>query len=299
MKGILLSGGHGTRLLPVTASISKQLLPLYDKPMIYYPLANLMLAGLRQILVISSPDQLPLFQRLLGDGRQWGLELDYAPQAEPRGLAEAFLIGEDFLAQEPVCLILGDNIFFGHGFPETLRAAARLERGALIFGYPVRDPQRYGVLELDAHGGVVGIEEKPAAPRSNLAIPGLYFFDSQVSGLARRLRPSARGELEITDLHRLYLERGQLRVEQLGRGLAWLDAGTPESLMQAANFIQAVQDRQGLMISCPEEIAYRMGYIDVVQLKALARGMGDNHYRRYLNELADEAPPSGTPPSWA
>jgi glucose-1-phosphate thymidylyltransferase len=298
MKGILLSGGHGTRLLPVTASISKQLLPLYDKPMIYYPLANLMLAGLRQILVISSPDQLPLFRRLLGDGRQWGIEFEYAPQAEPRGLAEAFLIGESYLAGQPVCLILGDNVFFGHGFPETLRAAARLEQGALIFGYPVRDPQRYGVLELDARGGVIGIEEKPAVPRSNLAIPGLYFFDNQVSGLARRLRPSARGELEITDLHRLYLEQGQLRVEQLGRGLAWLDAGTPESLMQAANFIQAVQDRQGLMISCPEEVAYRMGYIDAGQLKTLAQAMGDNHYRRYLYELADEVPPSGMAPSW-
>jgi len=299
VKGIILSCGHGTRLLPVTATISKQLLPLYDKPMIYYPLANLMLAGLRQILIISSPDQLPLFQRLLGDGRQWGLELDYAPQAEPRGLAEALLIGEGFLSGGPVCLILGDNVFFGHGFPETLRAAARLEQGALIFGYPVREPQRYGVLELDARGVVIGIEEKPAAPRSNLAIPGLYFFDHQVSGLARRLRPSARGELEITDLHRLYLEQGQLSVELLGRGLAWLDAGTPESLMQAANFIQAVQDRQGLMISCPEEIAYRLGYIDAAQLKGLVRAMGDNHYRRYLDELADEAPPSGTAPSWA
>jgi glucose-1-phosphate thymidylyltransferase len=285
-------------LLPVTASISKQLLPLYDKPMIYYPLANLMLAGLRQILVISSPDQLPLFRRLLGDGRQWGIEFEYAPQAEPRGLAEAFLIGESYLAGQPVCLILGDNVFFGHGFPETLRTAARLERGALIFGYPVRDPQRYGVLELDARGGVIGIEEKPAVPRSNLAIPGLYFFDHQVSELARRLRPSARGELEITDLHRLYLEQGQLRVEQLGRGLAWLDAGTPESLMQAANFIQAVQDRQGLMISCPEEVAYRMGYIDAGQLKSLAQAMGDNHYRRYLYELTDEVPPSGMAPSW-
>jgi glucose-1-phosphate thymidylyltransferase len=257
-----------------------------------------MLAGLRQILVISSPDQLPLFRRLLGDGRQWGIEFEYAPQAEPRGLAEAFLIGESYLAGQPVCLILGDNVFFGHGFPETLRAAARLERGALIFGYPVRTPQRYGVLELDAGGGVIGIEEKPAVPRSNLAIPGLYFFDHQVSGLARRLRPSARGELEITDLHRLYLEQGQLRVEQLGRGLAWLDAGTPESLMQAANFIQAVQDRQGLMISCPEEVAYRMGYIDAGQLKTLAQAMGDNHYRRYLYELADEVPPSGMAPSW-
>jgi glucose-1-phosphate thymidylyltransferase len=295
MKGIVLSGGHGTRLLPVTASISKQLLPLYDKPMIYYPLANLMLAGLRQILIISSPDQLPLFQRLLSDGRQWGLELTYAPQAEPRGLAEAFLIGEAFLSQEPACLILGDNIFFGHGFPETLRAAARLEHGALIFGYPVRDPQRYGVLELDSQGRVLGIEEKPAAPRSNLAIPGLYFFDGRVATLAHRLRPSARHELEITDLHRLYLDRGELRVEQLGRGLAWLDAGTPESLIQAANFVQAVQDRQGLMISCPEEIAFRMGYIDAAQLKALARAMGDNAYRRYLYELAEESERPGGP----
>ena len=288
MRGIVLSGGYGTRLLPVTASISKQLLPLYDKPMIYYPLANLMLAGLRQILVISSPEHLALFQRLLGDGSQWGLQLSYAYQDEPRGLAEAFLIGESFVAEEPVCLILGDNVFFGHGFPETLRSAARLEHGALIFGYPVRDPQRYGVLELDGQGRVVGIEEKPLSPRSNLAIPGLYFFDGQVSRLARSLSPSARGELELTDLHRRYLERGQLRAELLGRGLAWLDAGTHESLMQAASFVQAVQDRQGLMIACPEEIAYRMGYIDAKQLKELARPMGDNHYRRYLDELARE-----------
>ncbi len=290
MKGILLSGGHGTRLHPLTRSISKQLLPLYDKPMIYYPLSTLMLAGIREILVISTPDHLPLFRRLLGDGRQWGLRFEFAEQDKPRGLADAFLVAESFIAGEPVNMILGDNVFFGHGLPEILRKASRLESGALIFGYPVRDPQRYGVIEIDRQGRVLSIEEKPAAPRSHLAVPGIYFYDAQVVELARKLRPSARGELEITDLHRDYLARGQLHVQVLGRGIAWLDAGTHESLMQAANFIQAVQDRQGLMICCPEEIAYRMGYIEPEDLRRLAESLGDNSYRSYLLELLREDP---------
>lgn len=285
MKGIILSGGHGTRLRPLTKSISKQLLPLYDKPMIYYPLSTLMLTGIRDILMISTPEHLPLFQRLLGDGHQWGLQLDYAEQPEPRGLADAFLVGEGFLAAQPGCLILGDNIFFGHGLPVILRQAAQLMEGALIFGYTVRDPQRYGVIELGREGKILSIEEKPAKPRSSLAIPGVYFFDGQVASLAHRLIPSQRGELEITDLHRQYLERGQLQVKILGRGIAWLDAGTPEALMQGANFVQAVQDRQGLMIACPEEIGYRMGYIGPEDLAKLAETIGDNSYRQYLLDL--------------
>jgi glucose-1-phosphate thymidylyltransferase len=298
MKGIILSGGHGTRLHPLTLSVSKQLLPLYDKPMVYYPLSTLMLAGLREILVISTPEHLPLFRRLLGDGGQWGLAFSYAEQSRPRGLADAFLVGEGFLAGEPSCLILGDNIFFGHGMPETLQAAARLNEGALIFGYPVRDPERYGVIEIDREGSVLSIEEKPKAPRSRLAIPGLYFYDGEVTRLARGLQPSTRGELEITDLHRAYLGLGKLRVQLLGRGTAWLDAGTHESLMQSANFVQAVQERQGLMIACPEEISYRMGYIDAEKLERLAESMGDNAYRRYLLDLLHEDPfPPGGPSS--
>ncbi len=285
MRGIVLSGGHGTRLRPLTTSLSKQLLPLYDKPMVYYPLSTLMLAGIREILMISTPEHLPLFQRLLGDGKQWGLQLEYAEQPSPRGLADAFLVSESFLSAEPVCLILGDNIFFGHGLPEILRSAAQLHAGALIFAYPVRDPQRYGVIELGRDGKVLSIEEKPAEPRSSLAIPGVYFFDGEVASHAHRLSPSARGELEITDLHRLYLERGQLQVKILGRGIAWLDAGTPEALMQGANFVQAVQERQGLMIACPEEIAYRMGYIGPEHLAKLAESIGDNSYRKYLLDL--------------
>jgi glucose-1-phosphate thymidylyltransferase len=296
VKGIILSGGQGTRLLPVTTSISKQLLPLFDKPMIYYPLTTLMLAGIRDILVISAPDQKELFRRLLGDGGQWGLDFRYAIQPSPRGLADAFLVGEEFVDNQPTCLILGDNVFFGHGLPERLLAAAQIQEGALVFGYPVRDPERYGVVELDSEGRVVGIEEKPKAPRSHFAIPGLYFYDRQVCSMARRLTPSARGELEITDLHRLYLERHQLQVELLGRGIAWLDAGTHESLLQAASFIQVVQERQGLMIACPEEIAFRLGHIGVDGLRRLAAGMGDNRYRRYLEEIADEAAsPMGLP----
>lgn len=285
MKGIILAGGYGTRLHPLTIGVSKQLLPVYDKPMIYYPLSTLMLAGIREILIISTPSALPAFKQLLGDGDQWGLRFDYVEQAEPRGLAEAFLLKPEFIDQKPVCLILGDNIFFGHGLPERLRKAARLENGALIFAYPVRDPQRYGVVEFDQNGVALSIEEKPAQPRSHYAIPGLYFYDAEVVEIASNLYPSKRGELEITDLNRVYLNAGALRVEIMGRGVAWLDAGTHESLLQAANFVQAVEDRQGMMISCPEEIAYRMGYIGESELRKLADGFSANQYGDYLRNL--------------
>ncbi len=288
MRGLILAGGRGTRLQPLTLGVSKQLLPLYDKPMVYYPLSMLMLAGIREILVISTPEDLPSFRRLLGDGRQWGLQFEFAEQAEPRGLADAFLVGREFIRREPVCLILGDNVFFGHGLPAQLRAAAALTEGAIVYAYPVRDPKRYGVVEFNAQGRAISIEEKPAQPRSNFAVPGIYFYDGQVSDIAAGLKPSARGELEITDLHRHYLERGQLKVEPLGRGVAWLDAGTHESLLQAANFVQAVEDRQGLMISCPEEIAFRMGYIGAADVRRLAGAMADNQYRAYLLALLDE-----------
>lgn len=288
MKGIILAGGRGTRLHPLTLGVSKQLLPVYDKPMIYYPLSMLMLAGIRDILVISTPEDLPLFRRLLKDGSQWGLSFSYAEQAEPRGLADAFLVGKEFVGQTPVCLILGDNIFFGHGLPDALRSAAKLSNGAVIFAYPVKDPQRYGVVEFDQKGRALSIEEKPEVPRSGYAIPGMYFFDNEVVEIASRLRPSARGELEITDVNRVYLERGQLRVEVLGRGVAWLDAGTHEALLQAASFVQVVEERQGMMISCPEEIAYRIGLIDRGQLKRLGEEMKDNGYGRYLLGLADQ-----------
>ena len=287
MKGIILAGGRGTRLHPLTLPISKQLLPVYDKPMIYYPLSTLMLAGIREILVISTPEDLPLFQRLLKDGGQWGLSFTYAQQDEPRGLADAFRVGAQFVQGSPSCLILGDNIFFGHGLPEILARAAALSRGALIFAYPVRDPQRYGVVEFDGKK-VRSLEEKPANPKSNYAIPGIYFYDQQVVDMVAALKPSSRGELEITDLNRHYLQQGELHVEALGRGIAWLDAGTHESLLQSAGFVQAVQDRQGLMISCPEEIAYRVGFIDGVQLRHQADRMGGNSYREYLLRLLDE-----------
>jgi glucose-1-phosphate thymidylyltransferase len=288
MKGIILAGGHGTRLYPLTIGISKQMLPVYDKPMIYYPLSMLMLAGIREILVISSPDALPGFRTLLGDGSQWGLEFTYAEQAYPRGLADAFRVGRDFVRGEPVCLILGDNIFYGHGLPTQLRAAAQLQEGALVFAYPVKDPQRYGVIEFDGQGRALSIEEKPERPRSRFAVPGLYFYDDQVVGIASELKPSARGELEITDLNRVYLERGKLRVDVLGRGVAWLDAGTHESLLQSANFVQAMEERQGMMISCPEEIAYRMGTIDRDQLRKLAEALRSNQYGEYLLRLLEE-----------
>jgi len=289
MRGLILAGGRGTRLQPLTLGVSKQLLPLYDKPMVYYPLSMLMLAGIREILVISTPEDLPAFRRLLGDGRQWGLQFEFAEQAEPRGLADAFLVGRKFIRREPVCLILGDNVFFGHGLPAQLRAAAALTEGAIVYAYPVRDPKRYGVVEFDGQGRAISIEEKPAQPRSHFAVPGIYFYDGQVSDIAAGLKPSARGELEITDLHRHYLERGQLRVETLGRGVAWLDAGTHEALLQADNFVQAVEDRQGLMISCPEEIAFRMGYIGADDVRRLAGAMADNQYRAYLLALLDES----------
>jgi glucose-1-phosphate thymidylyltransferase len=290
MKGIILAGGRGTRLHPLTLPISKQLLPVYDKPMVYYPLSMLMLAGIRDILVISTPEDLPLFRRLLGDGTQWGLSLAYAEQPQPRGLADAFRIGAEFLDGQPACLILGDNIFFGTGLQETLQSAADLTQGALIFAYAVRDPERYGVVEFDDSGKVLSLEEKPAHAKSHFAVPGIYFYDSGVVKFAAHMQPSARGELEITDLNQLYLDRHELRVEVLGRGVAWLDAGTHESLLQSASFVHAVQERQGLMISCPEEIAYRMGYITAKQLAALAAAMAGNSYSYYLQRLAHEEP---------
>lgn len=288
MKGIILAGGRGTRLHPLTLPISKQLLPVYDKPMVYYPLSMLMLAGIRDILVISTPEDIPLFRRLLNDGSQWGLRFAYAEQDQPRGLADAFRVGAAFIEKDSSCLILGDNVFFGTGLPATLQAASTLTDGALVFAYPVRDPERYGVVEFDASGRVISLEEKPAHPKSHYAMPGMYFYDSEVTKFAAAMRPSSRGELEITDLNRLYLERGKLRVEVLGRGVAWLDAGTHESLLQSASFVQAVQERQGLMISCPEEIAYRKGFITLPELSALAARMSDNSYASYLKRLADE-----------
>jgi glucose-1-phosphate thymidylyltransferase len=288
MKGIILAGGHGTRLHPITISVSKQLLPVYDKPMIYYPLSMLMLAGIQEILVISTPDALPAFQRLLGDGHQWGLSFSYLEQSEPRGLADAFILGRDFVGDSSVCLILGDNIFFGHGLPKQLSAAAQLESGALIFAYPVRDPERYGVIEFDEEGRALSIEEKPTAPRSHYAVPGIYFYDNSVVEIAANLQPSLRGELEITDVNRVYMAEKRLRVDPLGRGVAWLDAGTHESLLQASQFVHALQERQGMMISCPEEIAYRMGYIDADRVRELAMSMRQNGYGSYLLRLIDQ-----------
>ena len=288
MKGIILAGGSGTRLYPITLGVSKQLLPVYDKPMIYYPLSVLMLAGIREILIISTPIDLPFFQRLLGDGSRLGISFTYKEQPRPEGLAQAFVIGREFIGTDTVCLILGDNIFYGPGLPMILREAVKLTRGGLIFGYPVRDPERYGVVEFDANRQVIGIEEKPRKPKSNYAVPGLYFFDNDVIDIAAKLRPSARGEIEITDVNLAYLRRGDLRVEPLGRGFAWLDTGTHEALQQAASYVQVIQDRQGLKISCIEEIAYRLGYIDRTQLLALAAELTKNDYGRYLMDIANE-----------
>jgi glucose-1-phosphate thymidylyltransferase len=288
MKGIVLAGGRGTRLHPLTLSVSKQLLPVYNKPMIYYPLSVLLLAGISEILIITTPEDQAAFQRLLRDGSQWGVQFRYVAQEEPRGLAEAFLLGADFIEGQPVALILGDNIFYGHGVSGAVKAAAALKQGAVVFAYPVRDPERYGIVEFDEAGRAISIEEKPRQPRSRYAVPGLYFYDGQVSELARQVRPSARGELEITDLNRMYMERGLLRVEQLGRGVAWLDAGTHASLLEASNFIQAVEHRQGLMIACMEEIAWQQGFITAEDVRRMAEPMAKNEYGDYLLRMLDE-----------
>jgi glucose-1-phosphate thymidylyltransferase len=288
MKGIILAGGSGTRLYPVTQTVSKQLLPVYDKPMIYYPLSALLLAGIREILVISTPQDTPRFEALLGTGEQWGVRFTYAVQPSPDGLAQAFLIGREFIGSDTCCLVLGDNLFYGHEFADILRAAAEHKTGATVFAYPVHDPERYGVVEFDAERRAISLEEKPAKPKSRYAVTGIYFYDNQVIGVAERLKPSPRGELEITDVNRWYLERGQLRTEVLGRGMAWLDTGTHDSLLDASNFIQTIEQRQGLKVASPEEIAYRLGYITAEQLEALAGKLGKSSYAEYLRRVVGE-----------
>lgn len=288
MKGIILAGGKGTRLYPLTLAVSKQLLPVYDKPMIYYPLSLLMMAGIRDVLVISNPEHIPAYENLLGDGSQWGMHFFFKEQSEPRGLADAFIVGREFVNGQPVAMILGDNIFYGRGLINLLQTAAKTDHGATIFAYPVRDPQNFGVVEIDENFHAINIEEKPAQPRSNLAIPGVYFYDNRVCDIAAQIKPSPRGELEITDVNRTYLDEGTLKVIVLGRGLAWLDAGTHDSLLQASHFVQVVEERQGLMISCPEEIAFRQGFIDGNQLRVLAQKNIGNKYGEYLMRTLDE-----------
>ena len=294
MKGIILAGGSGTRLYPLTRVISKQLIPVYDKPMIYYPLSVLMLAGIRDILIISTPYDLPRFSELFGNGAQLGLNISYAEQPRPEGLAQAFIIGKNFIAGDTVSLVLGDNIFFGHGFADIVQHCRRLTDGGIIFGYLVKDPERYGVVEFDSKRQVIGIEEKPAHPKSRYAVPGLYFYDSDIVDIASAIKPSARGELEITDVNNSYLEQGKLKVELLGRGFCWLDTGTHESLQQASSYVQAVQERQGLKIACLEEIAYRLGYIDSNQVERIASQMMKNQYGHYLMSVLEDTTPDGT-----